>query len=119
MRAPDEIRGTAQVVGGEVGPEVRAVTKRGAVLHEPVVQEDLLALLNVPAGVEDPALRIDDPLRNRRVRHVRAIREQPEDEEPAHDNQKRGLDPHSRDQQTPAFFAHALPPVTDCEAGAL
>ena len=110
MRAPDEIRGAAQVVGGEVGPEVRAVTKRGAVLHQPVVQEDLLALLDVPAGVEDPALRIDDSLRNRRVRHVRAVGQQPEDEEPAHDHQQRRLDPHSGNQQTPAFFGHALPP---------
>ncbi len=95
------------------------MAKRRAVLHEPVVQEDLLALLDVPAGVEDPALRIDDSLRNRRVRHVRAVGQQPEDEEPAHDHQQGGLDPHSGNQQTTAFSGHALPPSTDCEAGGL
>src|SRR6185436_10909647 len=56
MRAPDEFGGAAQIVGGEVGSEVGTVTKRGAVLHQPVVQEDLLALLDVPAGVDDAAV---------------------------------------------------------------
>ena len=98
----------AEIIRGEIGPEICAVAKRGAVLHEPVMQEDLLSPLNVPPGVEDPAVRIDDSLRDRRVSHVRAVGQQPEDEESAQDHQKGGLDPYSRNQQTSPLLGHAV-----------
>ena len=78
-------RRAAQVVGRVVGPEVGAVAERRAVLHQPVVQEHLLALGDVAAGVHAPPARVDAPVGHRRLRHVRAVGQQAEDEEPDQD----------------------------------
>ena len=111
VAALDEVRRAAQVIGGEVGAQVRAVAEHGAVLHEPVVQEDLLALADVRAGVEHRALRVDDTLGHRRLGHVGAIGEQPEDEEAEEDDQRDGLDPALGHEQCPPLAAHACRPL--------
>ena len=83
------------------------------------MQKELLPLLDIATGIDDPILRIDDPLRNRRMRHVRAVSQQPEDEEPAQDDQKSGLHPTSRNQQRPALSSHGPLRSTDYEAAIL
>ena len=54
---------------------------------------------DVLAGEEDLAALVDDPRRDRRLRHVGAVGEQPEDEEADEDDQGDGLDPALRDQE--------------------
>ena len=103
----NQIGRPAQVVRGEVGPEVRAVAEDRAELHQPVVEEHLLALADVVPGEEDGAALVDDARRHRRVRHVRPVGEQSEDEEPAEDDEDHRLDPDLRDQKrTPRCAFH-------------
>ena len=102
----DQIRGPAQVVGGEVGAQVGPVAERRPVLHQAVVQEHLLTLGDVLSGVENPALPVDDALGHRRLLRVGAVGEQPEDEEPDQSDQDRGLDPALRDQQLSSLMLH-------------
>ena len=52
--ALDVVRRPAQIVGGVVRPELGAVAVDRAVLHQPVVQKDLLASLDIALGVEQP-----------------------------------------------------------------
>ena len=82
-----------QVIGGEVGPEVGAVTEDRAVLHEAVVQKDLLARADVVPGKEHPAAGIHHAVRDRRIRLVGQIGQQAEDEETDNDDQARDLQP--------------------------
>ena len=72
-----------------------------AVLHQPVVEEDLLALADVGARVENLALRVDDALRRRRLGLVGAVGQQAEHEEAEQDHEQDGLHPSLRDQQRP------------------
>ena len=79
------------------------------VLHEPVVQEDLLALADVLAREEDVPLPVDDPLGDGRLRLVGAVGEQAEDEEAEQDDERDGLEPALRDQElTPSGGRHWL-----------
>jgi hypothetical protein len=87
----DRVRGSAQVVGGEVRPEVGAVAKDRAVLHQAVAEEDLLALADVVAGVDRRAARIDCLPGDRRIGLIGAIGQQAEDEEPDQDDERRDL----------------------------
>ena len=91
--------GAVQVVGGEVRPQVCPVTEDRAVLHEPVMKEDLLALADVVARVDDPPAGIDRPLGDRRIRLVGPIGEQDEDEETGENDEPGDLDPCTRDEQ--------------------
>jgi hypothetical protein len=80
------------------------------VLHETVVEEDLLALAHVLAGEEDVPLPVDDPLGDGRLRLVGAVREQAEDEEAEEDDERHRLDPSLRDQElTPSGGRHSGP----------
>ena len=78
----DVERGTVQIVGRVVGAEVGAVPEDRAVLHQPVAQEQLLSRLHVRSGEDLAAARVDYPHRDRRLRLVAAVGEQPEHEEP-------------------------------------
>jgi hypothetical protein len=49
----------------KIGPQVGTVTPDQAVLHQRILQEDLLARLDVPAGENRLAARADDLSRNR------------------------------------------------------
>ncbi len=98
VRPDRKVGRTAQVVGGEVRAEVGAVSERRPVLHQAVVQEDLLARRDVTPGEDHATLWVDHGARHRGVRRVGPVGEQAEDEEPAQDDQDRGLDPALRDQ---------------------
>ena len=119
VAAPHLLRGAPQVVGGVVGTEIGAVAEHRAVLHEPVVEEDLLAALDVALGVEDLALGVDHALGNRRLGLIGAVREQAKDEEADQHDEDDGLHPGLRNEQAPAFSGHASPSVVECEAAAL
>ena len=97
--ARDEVRGAAQVVRRVVRAEVGAVPEHRAVLHEAVVQEDLLTLAHVPCGVEHPATGIDDAVGRRRLGLVGAVGQEAQHEEAEQDHQRRRLHPALRDQQ--------------------
>ncbi len=99
--ALDRFRGAVEVVGRVVGPEVGAVAEDRAVLHQPVVEEDLLAAADVLAGEERLALGVDHALGDRRVGAVGPVGEQAEDEEAEQEDDDRGLDPGLRDQELP------------------
>ena len=51
VRARDEVRGAPQVIRGEVRAQVGAVAEDDPVLHQAVVEEQLLALVDVRAAV--------------------------------------------------------------------
>ena len=70
-----------------------------AVLHEPVLEEDLLALADVVAREDDLPAGIDDALGDRRVGLVGAVGEQDEDEEAGEEDEPGDLDPRTRDEQ--------------------
>ena len=72
---------SVQVIRRVVGAEVGAMAEDRAVLHEPVVQEDLLPFADVLASEKRLALRVHDPIGDRRVGAVGAVCEQAEDEE--------------------------------------
>ena len=72
--ALDRFGGAVEVVGRVVGPEVGAVAEDRAVLHQPVVEEDLLAAADVLAGEERLALGVDHSLGDRRGRRCRSGR---------------------------------------------
>ena len=55
VAARDVVRGPAQVVGGVVGAQVGAMAEYRPVLHEAVVEEDLLPALDVALGVDQLA----------------------------------------------------------------
>src|SRR6266540_3755529 len=78
-----------------------------AVLHESVVKEHLLAALDIPLGIEHASGRIDDPLRDRRLRLVGAVGEQPKNEKAEKDHQYDGLEPSPRNEQRPTISSHA------------
>ena len=99
VRGAHEVRRAAQIVGGEVGPEVGAVPEDRAVLHQPVVQEYLLAGLHISGRVEHRPRRIDGALRNRRLGGVGPVRQQPHHEEAEQQHQRDPLDPALRDQK--------------------
>ena len=103
--ALDGFRRAVEVVGGAVGPEVGAVAEDRAVLHQPVVEEDLLAPADVLAGEERLPLGVDDPVGDRGVGAVGPVGEQPEDEEADQEDDDRGLDPALRDQELTALRA--------------
>ena len=103
VRARDEVRRAAQVVGGEVRAEVGAVPEDRAVLHEAVVEEHLLALADVGRGVEHGALRIDEPLGRRRLGLVGAVGQEAEHEEAEQDDEQDRLHPSLRDEQLPSL----------------
>ena len=105
----DGERRTVEVVGRVVGPEVGAVPEDRAVLHQPVVEEDLLAPADVLAGEQGLARGIDDPVGNRRVGCVGPVGEEAEDEEPDQEDDDGRLDPGLRDQELTAsrsLFRH-------------
>ena len=62
VRGAHEVRCAAQIVGGVVRAQVCAVPEDRAVLHQPVVQEDLLAGLHISGRVEHRPRWIDDTL---------------------------------------------------------
>jgi hypothetical protein len=109
----DGERGSVEVIGSEVGPQIRAVAEDRAVLHQPVAQEELLAVADVRTCKDGLARRIDDARRNRGLGLIRAIGEQAEDEEAGEDNEDDRLQPALRDEQRPpsgmpALFDHEL-----------
>jgi hypothetical protein len=106
--ANDE-RCPVQVVGGEVGAEVRAVPEDRAVLHQPVAEEEPLPGLHVRACKDHPPAWVDDAHRDRRLRLVRAIGEEAEDEEAEQEDERRRLHPPPGDEQRPALFLNAHP----------
>ena len=98
-----------QIVGGEVGAEVGAVTEDRAVLHEPVVEKDLLPGADVVTREDHPAAGIHDPIGNRRVGLVGAVGEKDQDEEPGDEDESRDLQPGSGDQQLPLAAGRLAP----------
>src|SRR6266498_144399 len=87
-----------------------AASEGGAVLHQTVVQEDLLALADVPAREQHAAVLIDDACRHRRVGHVRAVGEETEDEKATQHHEDDGLNPAFRDQKrTSSALLHLTP----------
>ena len=112
------VRGPAQVVRGVVGAQVGAVAEHRAVLHEAVVEEDLLAALDVALGVNQLAGGIDDPFGNRRLGLIGAVGQQPQHEEPEQHDQDNGLHPPLRHEQIPAFSGQRTLPGR-LRAGAL
>jgi hypothetical protein len=84
------------------------VPEHRAVLHEPVVEKHLLAALDVTGGVEDRAVGVHDPLGDRRLRLIRAVGEQAQDEEAEQHDQDHGLDPSLGHEQAPALCGHAI-----------
>ena len=99
--ADHEVRGAAQVVGGVVRAQVGAVAEDRAVLHEAVVEEDLLALVDVRRRVEHLPRGVDHALRRRRLGHVGPVGQEPEHEEAEQHHQQDRLHPALRHQQGP------------------
>ena len=85
-----------QVVGGEVRPEVGAVAEDRAVLHQPVLQEELLAGADVVAGEQRLSGRVDDAVGDRRVGGVGAVGEEAEHRESDQHHQRSDLHPGPR-----------------------
>jgi hypothetical protein len=83
------------------------VPEHRSVLHEAVVEEDLLTALDIALGVEGRARGIHDAVGDWRLRLVGPVRQQPEDEEAEEHYQDDGLDPSLRDEQCPPFSLHA------------
>ncbi len=108
----------AQVVGGVVRAEVCAVAEHRAVLHEAVVEKDLLPALDVALVVDQLARGIHYALGDRRLGLVGAVGQQPEDEEPEQHHQDHHLDPALGYEQTPALFGQTTPLLV-LRAGAL
>ena len=117
VAAPDEVGRPAQVVRRVVGPQVGAVAEDRAVLHQAVVEEDLLPALDVPLGVDDGALWIDHALRDRRLRLVGPQRQEAEPEEAEQHDERHGLDPAFRYEQLPPPFGHAASSVAPWSRG--
>ena len=63
------------------------------------MKEDLLAVADVVARIDDPAAGIDRALSDRRVGLVGPVGEQDEDEEAGEDDEPGDLDPRTRDEQ--------------------
>ena len=108
IAAADEVGGAPQVVGRVVGAQVGAVAEDRSVLHETVVEEHLLAALDVPLGVDRLARWVDHPIRDRRLGLVGAIGQQTEHEEPREDDEHGRLQPAPRYQQAPPLLGHSL-----------
>ena len=118
VAALNVIRGPAQIVRGVVGAQVGAVAEHRPVLHEAVVEEDLLAALDLALGVNQLTGGIDHPLGNRRLGLVSAVGQQPKYEEPEQHDQDNGLHPPLRHEQISALSGQTNPPG-HLRAGAL
>ena len=88
----------SQVVSGEVRTQIGAVAEDRAVLHQAVTEEDLLTLVDLIAGVDDLAGRIDDSLGDRGVGLIGPVSEQAEDEEPDQEDERDDLEPSLGDE---------------------
>jgi hypothetical protein len=83
------------------------VAEDGAVFHQAVLQEDLLAGLNVEARENNVSVWSDNAPWNRRLTRVSAIGEQTEHEKTKEEHDDDGLNPALRDQQlTPPGCVH-------------
>src|SRR5215208_6824221 len=112
--------GSPQVVSGEVWTKVGTVAEDGAVLHQAVLEEHSLPGTYVLASEDDLALRIHDPIGDRRLPRARPIRQKPEHEEAKQDHQRHGLNPALRDKQlTPLRSSYHQPPPDDPNQGSI
>src|SRR5215208_7060147 len=112
--------GSPQVVGGEVWTKVGTVPEDGAVLHQAVLEEHSLPGTHVLTSEDDLALRIHDPIGDRRLPRVRPIRQKPEHEEAKQDHQHHSLNPALRDKQpAPSRSCLHQPPPDDSGQGSI
>jgi hypothetical protein len=89
----DVVRRAAQIIGRVVGPEIGTVAEHRAILHEAVVEKNLLPALDVALRVEQLACGTDDAVGNRRLGLVCTVGEQAEHEEPSEHDEDDGLHP--------------------------
>ena len=108
LRIRDE---PVQVVGREVGAQVRAVAPDRPVLHQAVLQKDLLPGPDIVAGEDDFSRRADKLLGNRRADAVGVERDPDEDGEPRHQGNEDAPPPPwgKRFRRTGLGLAHGAP----------
>ncbi len=99
-----------QVVGGEIGTEVRSVAVDRAILHQAIGQEQLLAKEDVLAG-EDGLLRLGNhSARDRGVVLVHAQRQVAQHREPEDEREDHPLEPERRNHhRSPLLACHRNP----------
>jgi DNA-binding CsgD family transcriptional regulator len=103
VRALHLERGAVEVVRRVVRPEVRAVAEDRALLHEPVAQEEVLALRDVGPREDLGASLVDDRLGDGGLLRVRSVGEQAKDEEAEEEHEHRRLHPPLRDEERSAL----------------
>ena len=82
-----------EVRGGEIGTQVSAMPPNGAVFHQAVLEEHLLASNDVIPGKERFPSRADDPCRDWWGIRVAPDGDPDEDREPQHENENCGIAP--------------------------
>ena len=94
----DEHRRAPQIIGGVVGAEIAAVPEDRAVLHETILEEELLALEDVLPRVQQAPIGEDHALRDRGMVGVGLVGEHAQDREAGQEDDDRGLEPAARDE---------------------
>ncbi len=92
-----------EVIGSEIGAQVRPVSEHGTVFHEAVSKKDLLATQDIGAGENEAAGRIDGPKRNRGLTGICPVGEQSENEKSKHQDDDDRLHPSLGDEQSACF----------------